>query len=129
MTLIERVREYLLAIEQNAITDPLDFYTPDVEQIEYPNRFLPQGATRDLTAIQEAGERGKAVMASQRFEIVNAVEQGDLVAVEFIWTGTLKVPIGSLQPGDEMLGHYAMFVEFREGKIAKLRNYDCFDPF
>ena len=64
------------------------FYTPDVIQDEFPNRFVPNGIRRDLKAIQEASERGKGVMKEQTLEIVNTVSSGNTVVVEAKWSGT-----------------------------------------
>ena len=128
MTNLERAKAYLRAIEKGEDTAGV-FFTPDVVQREFPNRLVPNGATRDLAALREAGERGKRVVSSQRFELVNALEQGDEVALEVIWTATLAVPVGSLPAGGTMRAHFGVFLTFREGLIASQRNYDCFDPF
>jgi hypothetical protein len=49
--------------------------------------LTPKGARRDLTAMREAGERGRKVMTAQRYEVLNAVVNGDHVALEVQWTG------------------------------------------
>jgi ketosteroid isomerase-like protein len=41
----------------------------------------------------------------------------------------LGVPVGALTPGAEMRAHFAVFLDFRDGKIVRQRNYDCFEPF
>jgi ketosteroid isomerase-like protein len=101
----------------------------DVQQEEFPNRLLPSGMTRDRAAIQEAGERGKRVMARQRYKVVNTVASGEQVALEVRWTGTLAVPFGSLPAGGEMRARFAIFLDFKGGKIWRFRNYDCFEPW
>jgi ketosteroid isomerase-like protein len=53
--------------------------------------------------------------------------QGDRVALEVEWTGTLALPFGGLPAGSPMKAYFAMFLEFQEGKIARQRNYDCFE--
>lgn len=68
-------------------------------------------------------------MAAQTYEIVHAVADGDDVALEIEWTGTLSVPLGSLPAGGQMRARFAVFLEFRDGKIARQRNYDCFQPW
>jgi len=105
------------------------FYTDDVIQEEFPNRLQPHGARRDLPAILEAALRGRGVMASQRYEILNLVEAGDCVAVEFRWSGTVAVPVGTLPVGGEIRGRFASFLTFREGRIGAQHSYDCFEPF
>jgi ketosteroid isomerase-like protein len=129
-THLDFIRRYLTAIEQGATGDALAaFYTPDAVQEEFPNRLMPNGARRDLAAILEGAVRGQKVLTAQTYEIVSAVESGDRVALELLWTGTLAVPIGSLPAGGQMRAHFAVFVDMREGRIASQRNYDCFDPF
>jgi ketosteroid isomerase-like protein len=79
--------------------------------------------------MREAGKRGKRVMARQHYEVLNVVASGAHVALEACWTGTLAVPVGALPAGCEMRARFAMFFEFKDGKIWRLRNYDCFEPW
>lgn len=128
--LIELTRRYFAALEGGATSEALaEFYDPEVVQEEFPNRLLPQGARRDLAALLDAAGRGRKVMTAQRYEVLNAVASGDRVAVEFRWVGTLAVAFGSLPVGGQMTGRFAMFLEFRNGRIVAQRNYDCFDPW
>jgi ketosteroid isomerase-like protein len=127
MTNLEIALAYLRAIE--AREDSSVFFTSDVVQREFPNRLVPNGATRDLAALREASERGRRVVTSERYEVVNTLEQGSEVALEVIWTATLSVPVGTLPSGASMRAHFGVFLSFREGRIASQRNYDCFEPF
>jgi ketosteroid isomerase-like protein len=131
---IETARRYLAAIEASTAEsgDPdgaAAFYHPDVVQEEFPNRFVPNGARRDLAALREAAARGRTVLRGQRYEVKHAYASGDTVILEVLWVGTLAVPVGSLAAGDEMRAHFAVFMEFRDGRIWRQRNYDCFEPF
>jgi ketosteroid isomerase-like protein len=125
---LELVRRYFAALG-DAPGDELAFYAPDIVQEEYPNRFLPGGARRDLAAIREAAERGRAVMASQEFELVNAIASGNVVAIEARWAGTLAIDAGAVPAGTVMRAHFGVFFEFRDGRVVAQRNYDCFDPW
>ncbi len=127
--LLDIVRRYLNAIEHGDSEGGLAFFAPDVVQREFPNRLLPNGATRDLAALRDAAERGRQVMQKQRYELLNAVASGDQVAVEVNWIGTLSVPFGAIPAGGEMRARFAIFLEFRDGRIVRQHNYDCFDPF
>ena len=122
-------REYLDSIGRENELGGLRFFADDVVQVEFPNRLLPNGATRDLAALRGAAERGRKVMTAQRFEVLNAIASGDQVAVEALWTGTLAVPLGSIPAGGQMRARFAIFLTYRDGKIVRQHNYDCFDPF
>ena len=126
----EIAKAYLAALEEGATGAALAaFYTDDVIQEEFPNRLLPGGARRDLAALLEGAARGQKVMRAQRFELRGAVENGDTVAMELQWAGTLAVATGSLPVGGEMRARFAVFLEFRGDRIARQRNYDCFDAW
>ena len=123
-------RRYLAAIESGATGEILaGFFTPDIIQHEFPNRLTPDGAARELPQILEGAERGRLVLRAQRYEVLNALTSGDNVALEVQWTGTLAIPVGSLPPGATMRARFAVFLEYRDGRIARQRNYDCFDPW
>jgi ketosteroid isomerase-like protein len=127
MSHAETVRAYLKAIENRE--DSLAFFAEDAVQEEFPNALVPTGARRTLAELREANARGRNVLTSESYEIVNLVEAGDLVACEVLWRGVLAVPIRSLQPGDVMKARFGVFFEFTGGKIRRQRNYDCFEPF
>ena len=127
---LERARNYLRAIEQGATGDALStFFDPAVVQEEFPNRLTPNGARRTLPDLLLSAERGQKLLSSQSFEIHNQVESGHQVALEVTWAGTLKVPVQNLPAGAKMRARFAVFLEFRDGRIVAQRNYDCFDPW
>jgi ketosteroid isomerase-like protein len=124
------VRKYFAALDRFAMGEELAaFFAPGAVQEEFPNRFMPNGARRDVAGLQEAALRGAKVMTGQSFEIISSLEQGESMALEVLWEGTLSIPVGSLPAGGGMRARFAVFLEFREGKIFHQRNYDCFDPF
>ena len=74
MNNVEIARRYLAAIESGADFEELAaFLTEDVVQEEFPNRITPTTARRDLAAMREASVRGRKVMTSQRYEVLNVV--------------------------------------------------------
>ena len=127
MSRADLVRAYLEAIENRK--DSLAFFAEDAVQEEFPNALVPNGARRTLADLREANARGRDVLTSESYEIVNLVEAGDLVACEVLWRGVLAVPIRSLKPGDVMKARFGVFFEFAGDKIRRQRNYDCFEPF
>jgi ketosteroid isomerase-like protein len=48
---------------------------------------------------------------------------------EIDWLGVTAIPIQDLPAGSEMRDHVAIFLEFREGRIARQKHYDCFEPW
>src|SRR5689334_3291407 len=121
---------YLESIERHAPAEEIaSFFAPDYVQEELPNRLTPNGARRNLQDILDASARGRQVMTAQRYEVLDSVVQGERVVLEVQWTGTLAVPFGSLPAGGDMRARFAVFLDFRDGRIAVQRNYDCFDPW
>jgi ketosteroid isomerase-like protein len=125
-----QVRRYLASIEAR---DPFEviatYFTPDVVQEEFPNRIVPQGATRDLDAMREGSARGRQLLSEESYDVLSEIALGDRIALEVQWTGTLAVPVGTLPIGGQMRARFGVFFDMRDGKIAAQRNYDCFEPF
>ena len=127
---LEIARRYLEALENGAEGGELaEFFTKDVVQEEFPNRLSPIGAHRNLDAILDAARKGKKTLRAQKFEILNSIADGDRVALEVFWSGYLAVPVDSLPADSEMRAHFSMWIEFKDGKIFRQHNYDCFDPW
>lgn len=123
-------RRFVAAVEAGATGDALAaFLHDDVEQHELPNRLFPDGVRRDRAALLASAAKGQSVLRSQSYDVLNVVAAGAHVAVEMRWRGELAVPVGTLQPGDTLTGQFAFFLEVRDGRIIRLRNYDCYDPF
>tara|TARA_B100000965_G_C19273800_1_gene618469 strand:+ start:250 stop:645 length:396 start_codon:yes stop_codon:yes gene_type:complete len=130
MNRIDVVMKFLEAISEGKTGDELDmFYDENVIQIEYPNLLTKNLTERDLRALKEASEKGAQVLKSQSFELIKAYECGDTVIIEAKWTGVLAIPIGKLSIGDEMKAHFAQFFDFKNNRIIRQRNYDCFENF
>jgi ketosteroid isomerase-like protein len=127
---LELARRYLAALEGGVTGDALsEFFSPDVEQIEFPNRLVPSGARRDLATMLRGAERGQTTLRQQRYQVERAYADGDVVVLEVLWVGTLAVPVGSLPAGADMRAHFAVVLEIEAGRIVRQRNYDCFAAF
>jgi len=63
------------------------------------------------------------------YKIKNEIAEHERVALEVAWVGTLAVPLGSVPAGGQLKAFFAVFLEFREGKIIRQRNYDCFEAW
>lgn len=111
--------DYLRAIESHDLDRVASFLHDDVQVIEHPNKLNPNGANYDRAALRVAGERGKAVMASERYEVRALTCEGDRVVAQIAWTGTLK-------DGRSMRAEICSVVEVRDGRIWRQEQYDCF---
>jgi ketosteroid isomerase-like protein len=123
-------RRYLEAIENGAEGGALaEFFTQDVVQEEFPNRLSPIGVHRDLDSLLASARKGKQVIRAQKFDILNSIVDGDNVALEVFWTGLLAKSVEGLPAHSELRAHVSIFLEFKDGKICRQHNYDCFDPW
>ena len=122
-------RASLKALEEGRPQDAQALFDPEIVQIEHPNQLKPNGETRRAVKLAADGQQGLKILERQTYEIVNAVAEGDRVALEVVWTGVLAVPLRDLKPGDEMRCFSGIFLDFKDGKIVGQRNHDCFPPF
>jgi ketosteroid isomerase-like protein len=128
--LVEVVRRYLAAVERFAPKEEVAaFFASNAVQQESPNRLFPNGRQSDLATMMAAYDKGPQLLASQKYVLKNAIAQGDQVAAELEWTGVLRAGFGALQAGASLRAAIAIFFTFRDGKIASVRNYDCYYPF
>jgi len=129
-TNLEIAREYIEALESGATGEALArFFTPDIVFHEMPNRIRPHGSTSDLANALQGAVRGQQLFSRQTYTITNALAEGTRVALELDWLGITMVQIQNLPPGSEMRDHAAIFLEFRDGRIARQHHYDCFEPW
>jgi ketosteroid isomerase-like protein len=127
---IDIARRYLARLSDGAGPDEIaSFCAPDVVQEEFPNRLVPNGATRDLQALKEGRARGQALLGAEHFEVLDAIASGEQVAMEVVWTATIRQAAGPFAAGQSLRARFAIFMEFRDGLIVRQRNYDCFDAW
>ena len=122
-------QRYLRGIENGSFADVKALVAPNIVMEQLPNRIYPKGLRGTLSEMESAFEKGRTLLSKQSYEIKRAVAEGNTVAVEVLWTGTLAVGFGTLAAGSQMRCHSAMFFKFEEGKINLQRNYDCFEPW
>jgi ketosteroid isomerase-like protein len=129
LTYLDLARRYLKAIEDGDATCVTNLFTPEAIIEQLPNRIYPKGLRADVSRVAAAFEQGRKLFSRQTYEITSHSATGDILALEVLWTGTLSISFGTLTAGENMRCHSAMFLQFRDGKIAAQRNYDCFDPW
>jgi ketosteroid isomerase-like protein len=127
MTTREIVTAYIRAIETRQPEEVERLLHPDVVNVEHPNKIMPKGRSYDLEALREAGERGRKLMASERYEIRQMIVDGDRAAVQMVWSGTLALAAGPLPAGHVMRAQICSIIELRDGKVWRQEQYDCFE--
>jgi hypothetical protein len=100
---------------------------PALEQTEYPNLIMAATRHRNFAQLMEGVEAGKKMLAFQRFDPIAFYESGDLIIAEYSWTGELKQKVGKLSKGKILNARICSIFEFRDGKIFRQRNYDCYE--
>lgn len=105
------------------------FFTEDAVTIEHPNRLKPKGAVSTLEVMLENVERGRTMLATQRYHVEEMVEVGERVVVRLTWTGTMAIDVGELRAGQVLTAQVAQFVQVRDGRVSRLETYDCYYPF
>lgn len=124
------VLDFLRMLEKQESADEfLNFYHPDIEKTEFPNAITKNTTVRTLQDLKDAFGKGSKLLTKQEYEVKNLVSAGDTVVLECIWRGTLAIPLGSIPAGGQMTAHFAQIFEFKDGRIYRQRNYDCFEPF
>ena len=108
--------------------DLRSLFTDDATTLEHPNLIKPAGATSDLAQMLSASTAGAGLLSSQRYEVRDALESGDLAVLRLRWTGVIGRDIGPFREGQRLTAHIAQFVHTRDGRIASIETYDCYEP-
>ncbi len=131
MTNLTQIAEEFIKTLQNrnSSEELIRFYDKDIEQTEFPNILTKSKTVRNLDELKQAAEKGRKVLLKEEYHILKSYSVDNTVIIEALWTGTLAIPIGNIPIGGQMKAHFAQFYEFKDGKIIRQRNYDCFEPF
>lgn len=104
-------------------------FTDDAATTEHPNLIKPAGAVTPLDAMIANSRAGAGLLATQRFELRSAIEVGSTAIVRLRWTGEIARDVGPFRKGQVLTAHVAQFIETRDGKIASIETFDCYEPF
>ena len=128
--ILQIAKDFIKAVEARTDSEQIEkFYHSEALQTEYPNAVTKNVIVREVAELQTASKKGKQVLSKEEYDIIHAYKDGNVVIIEAVWTGTLAIAIGKLSAGEKMKAYFAQFFEFKEGKIFRQRNYDCFEPF
>ena len=129
-TKVDLLKRFLAAIEDGSIADKIDqFYAPEVLRTENPDLITPVVVTRKLQPLKKAASKNKKVISKQKYQVIRIHDAGEALILEAVWTGELAISFGKLCAGDIMRAWFAQFYQFRNGRIIRQGNYDCFKPF
>ena len=116
---LERAKQYLKANENGAGFNTLaEFFSPDIVVECFPIGWLPMG-TPQSSGLHMSAERDQKIMASPSYEIRNAIVEGDSVALEVYWTGSLAVAFENIPAGGQVRVHFAMFLTFGMARLFR----------
>lgn len=103
------------------------FFTDDATTIEHPNLVKPSGGVSPLSQILAASAAGARLLASQRYDVHSALEHGSLAILRLTWTGVIGRDVGPYREGQVLKAHIAQFIETRDGRVASIETYDCYE--
>ena len=126
---VKAARRLLAAIETGDEAVLRSIYAHDVVQVEHPNRLKPKGDRRHLDKVMADLKRGKAMLRSEHYDVLDATAANDAVALQVRWTGVVNMAVGALQPGDSMICESGIFLKFQGDRVIEQHNYDCFEDF
>ena len=127
---IEIARALHAALEAGAHGEALKPYlTDDVRTIEHPNLIKPRGGTAGLEQMLAASSAGAGLLARQTYAVRSAIEVGSTAILRLTWTGVIARAVGPFHEGQALIAHIAQFIETRDGRVASIETFDCYEPF
>lgn len=123
------VERWITAFNDEWPSDELldELLAEEVCFIEHPNVFNQDGGERDRAAMLDGIALGRTILATQCFEPIAYVVDGNEVATRMRWTGTLSASAGPFAAGTTLtawcVGHY----ELRDGRIVRIEQHDCYE--
>ena len=124
------IERYLAVVaDMDASPDELEALVhPDAFFTERPNLVAPSGRRRDAACARAAFVHSRALMRSNRFDVVDHLVAGERVVTRATWTGVLAVDAGDIPAGTELRADCCMVFTVRDGRIRVQENYDCYHP-
>jgi ketosteroid isomerase-like protein len=104
-------------------------FTDDAKTIEHPNLIKPGGGVATLDQMLLASETGAQLLARQTYATQHESEHGSLAICRLVWTGVIGRSVGPFREGQVLTAHIAQFIETRDGRIASIETFDCYEPF
>lgn len=125
---VKVVKEYLAQVESFS-AGVAALVHPDVSFVEYPNLINKKGQVRNLEQALKGLALGRQILAWQKYEVTDIVESKDSLLAEAKWSGQIAADVGHLKKDQLLMAYSAMRFDFKDGKIVRQVNYDCYEPF
>lgn len=127
LTVVTALYRALEAGKQGAELSEL--FTDDMVMVERPNLIKPTGARATRSHMLANSAAGASLLSRQKFDVHSAISHGDTVIVRLLWTGTIARDVAPFHAGQELTAHVAQFIQLKDGQIASIETYDCYEPF
>ncbi len=126
---IELVERWLGAFDDGWPSDELldELLAPGVRFLERPNVFNQAGSDRDRATMLAGVDIGRSLLASQRFEPLAHVVDGDTVVTRMRWTGELAKDAGPYRAGTTLTAWCVAHCRIVDGRIAHIEQHDCYE--
>lgn len=103
-------------------------FTDDAVAVTHPNLVTPRGSRASLPELLAASSAGAALLAEQRYAVSSAIAHGSTAILRLTWTGVVARDAGPLRAGQVLTARIAQFVEVRDGRVAAIETFDCYEP-
>jgi ketosteroid isomerase-like protein len=104
-------------------------FTDDAVTIGHPSLINPRGWRVERDGMLANSSAGANLLSRQTYDVRSVIEHGQTVVVRLLWTGTIARDEGPFHAGQQLTAHVAQFIEVRDGRIASIETYDCYEPF
>lgn len=128
---LETVKRFFELCETFSLseTDFKAILHPEIEQTEYPNLINLGVVVSNYEFLMQRIPNGKKLLKEQQYDIQKVFESGDTLITEVIWTAVVGADAGAFKTGQQLKAYFCCIFEFKDGKIYRQRNYDCFERF
>jgi ketosteroid isomerase-like protein len=99
------------------------FYAENVEWFELPLPSTPFGQHGNRTLLRSTAQRLLSLFPDRQMKILNLISEGNRVAMELEWTGTVGANFGTFKLGSVVKYRVASFLTITEGLIVKQIDY------
>lgn len=129
-TPLQAARALHLALESGLHGDALrPYFTADATVFEHPNAIKPKGAKGSIENMIAESTRGAGLLSTQTYAVREAIEHADLAILRLTWTGIIARDLGPFRAGQVLTAHIAQFIRVRDGRVASIETFDCYEPF